>query len=382
MQKDESGAVGGGQPKGGFTRMSAADALKDIPEEHAGEDPSEGTEQSKTTDESGNAGVNDDEGAGETGDDGKKGSEGESEDEHEDDDSEEDDNEEEGGEAVVIPESLQPIVNTLTESNPEQAQELTKYLEDTEKIIGAADAIIRAESVVEAMTTALKTPETAGQATKEVLEWAAQMRGISVSEMLKEHGHVPAPTGDVQTPEFLDESKHEALIAEILKDAEFQEGAGLEDAKLGAQMVLKALIARIPELLPADYHGEFQDFRKTKEQTKAQDEAKAEAARIVKGHYNPVATRVARTYEGYKLTEDQLREAVEAFPMPVKDENDSYKAVILHLEKKLLGFVRKTSEKREKKRMPSMPGGGEHNPQVRETKVIGRRGMSAKDALG
>ena len=382
MPNENTGAVDGGQPKGGFTRMSAAEALKDLPEEPAGEDPSEGAEQSKTTDESGNAGVNDDEGAGETGDDGKKGSEGESEDDPEDEDSEEDENEEEGGEAVVIPESLQPIVNTLKESNPEQAQEFTKYLEDTEKIIGAADAIIRAESVVEAMTTALKTPETAGQATKEVLEWAAQMRGIPVSEMLKESGHVPAPMGDVQTPEFLEESNHETFIAEVLKDAEFQEGAGLEDAKLGAQMVLKALIARIPELLPADYHGEFQDFRKTKEQQKAQDEAKAEAARIVKGHYNAVKQRVARTYEGYTLQEDQLREAVEAFPMPVKDENDSYNAVVLHLQKKLVGFVRKTGEKREKKRMHVTPGGGEHKPQVRENKVIGRRGMSAREALG
>lgn len=352
----------------------------------AGESTSAGAAQSKTTDGVGDAGVEDDDRAGDQEDD-TQGSdeeteEGSEEDESGEEESEEDESgEDKGDDEVELPEPVAKIVDTLEKTDPESAKELRATVADSMRLAETAESVIQAEAGTYALFEALTSPETAGKALPASLDWLAKQRGISVSEMMLEAGFVAAPK-DGTTPAFLEESNHSSLIDEVLKDGNFEEGAGLEDAKLGAEMMLKHLIGELPQALPADYHGEYQEFKKSRQQSQEAEAAKAEATKVAKSNYAKVRQMVAWNYEGYALTEAQAIQAAEALPQLVKDADTMFKAVVATFHKELNGALRKSTQKREKKRMRPTPGGGEHKPKAQSGFEFGKkRGLSVRDAI-
>lgn len=388
--KNESGTQNEGQTKVGQSKMSAADALAMIPgEERDGETESAGTTQSKTTDEVDNTDDEEVEGVDDTDDDDQEESEEESESEEdeegnedEEDDDGSDSDQEQDGDEVELPEPIQQIVNKLAESDPDAAKELQAHARDTEKLVKTANDSIKANAGFVGVIEALIDPETAPAALEKSLELIAGERGMSVTDMMLNAGWSRAAQGGGEVPAFLEESNHAALIDELLKGANLEEGAQLEDAKLGAELAIKHLLERRGELLPADY-GEYQEYLKAKEQKKVQTEAQAEAQRVVKSNFAAVASRIARNYDGYKATEDQMLEAVMAFPQLLKDKTpeEVYLAVVAKFEPKLRGFMVKKKTKRAKKQMPVMPSGGEHKPQGVKKSAIGNRGMGVRDAV-
>lgn len=367
-------------------KLGFAEAVAHVADEPAGETKSADKTQSKTTDKVGDGQVDDDKPAGDQDDD-KQGSEtddSETEDgEEKDGEEEEEDPDQESDDEVDLPEPVAKIVEELKASNPDHANEIRAFMQDQKKLIDEADRTIMANAGVLGIFEALTLEETQKEAFDTSIGILAKEIGTTVPALMQKLGYVPAPTGDVATPEFLAEGNHEALITEVLKEADFQEDAGLQDAKLGAKMMLEFLIAKVPEMLPADYHGGYQDYIKQTAKESEQSAARAEATKVAKSNFASVASEVRRLYEGYKVTEDQVREAIEAFPMlPKTNAKEVYKIVAIHLEPKLRSHLRTTNTKREKKKMPDSAGrGGDHKPKARTPFQPGNPGMKFSDSV-